>query len=96
MTRPLPLEVRFLRRYARQLHMAGVQAHQLEQMMTSLADKLGFNCQALSSPISIFLSFQYQDDEDGNRPIPMQLIPWTRRPSTWAIRCCHRAVAIEY
>lgn len=73
MTNPLPLEVRFLKRYARQLHMAGVPAHQFERMMTALADKLGFNCNALSSPTSIFLSFQYQDDEDDNRPIPMQL-----------------------
>jgi len=73
MTNQLPLEVRFLKRYARQLHMAGVPAHQFERMMTALADKLGFNCQALSSPTSIFLSFQYQDDEDDNRPIPMQL-----------------------
>ena len=73
MTNPLPLEVRFLKRYARQLHMAGVAAHQFERMMTALADKLGFNCNALSSPTSIFLSFQYQDDEDDKRPIPMQL-----------------------
>jgi uncharacterized membrane protein YjjP (DUF1212 family) len=42
-------------------------------MMTALADKLGFNCQALSSPTSIFLSFQYQDDEDDMHPIPTQL-----------------------
>ena len=73
MTNPLPLEVRFLKRYARKLHMAGVPAHQFERMLTALADKLGFNCQALSSPTSIFLSFQYQDDEDDNHPIPMQL-----------------------
>lgn len=73
MTNPLPLEVRFLKSYARQLHMAGVPAHQFERMMTALADKLGFNCNALSSPTSIFLSFQYQDDEDDSRPIPMQL-----------------------
>ena len=73
MTNPLPLEVRFLKRYARQLHMAGVPAHQFERMMTALAGKLGFNCNALSSPTSIFLSFQYLDDEDDKRPIPMQL-----------------------
>lgn len=73
MTNPLPLEVRFLKRYARQLHMAGVPAHQFERMLIALGDKLGFNCQALSSPTSIFLSFQYQDDEDDNHPIPMQL-----------------------
>ncbi len=73
MTNPLPLEVRFLKRYARQLHMAGVPAHQFERMMTTLSRRLGFNCQALSSPTSIFLSFQYRDDEEDKRPIPMQL-----------------------
>jgi uncharacterized membrane protein YjjP (DUF1212 family) len=74
MIHQLPLEVRFLKRYARQLHAAGVPAHQFERMMTALADKLGFNCQVLSSPTAIFLSFHYQDDEDDQRPIPMQLV----------------------
>lgn len=73
MSNQLPLEVRYLKRYARCLHTAGVPAHQFERMMTALADKLGFNCQVLSSPTAIFLSFHYQDDEDGLRPIPMQL-----------------------
>jgi uncharacterized membrane protein YjjP (DUF1212 family) len=73
MTNQLPLEVRFLKRYARQLHSAGVPANQFERMMTALADRLGFNCQVLSSPTAIFLSFHYQDDEDDQRPIPMQL-----------------------
>ena len=73
MTNQLPLEVRFLKRYARQLHSAGVPAHQFERMMTALADKLCFHCQVLSSPTAIFLSFHYQDDEDDQRPIPMQL-----------------------
>ena len=73
MTNQLPLEVRFLKRYARQLHSAGVPAHQFERMITALADKLGFNCQVLSSPTAIFLSFHYQDDEEDQRPIPMQL-----------------------
>lgn len=73
MTNQLPLEVRFLKRFARQLHAAGVPAHQFERMVTALADKLGFDCQALSAPTSIFLSFHYQDDDDDNRPIPMQL-----------------------
>jgi uncharacterized membrane protein YjjP (DUF1212 family) len=73
MTNQLPLEVRFLKRYARQLHSAGVPAHQFERMMTALADKLGFHCQVLSSPTAIFLSFHYQDDEEDQRPIPMQL-----------------------
>lgn len=73
MINQLPLEVRFLKRYARQLHIAGVPAHLFERMMTELADKLGFVCQSLSSPTSIFLSFQYPDDEDDSRPIPIQL-----------------------
>jgi uncharacterized membrane protein YjjP (DUF1212 family) len=73
MTHQLPLEVRFLKKYARLLHSSGVPAHQFERMITALADQLGFNCQVLSSPTAIFLSFQYQDDEDDQRPIPMQL-----------------------
>jgi len=73
MSSPLPLEIRFLKRYARQLHMAGVPANQFERMLTALADKLGFKCHALSSPTSIFLSFQYQDDEEDNHPIPLIL-----------------------
>jgi uncharacterized membrane protein YjjP (DUF1212 family) len=74
MNNQLPLEVRFLKRYARKLHTAGVPAHQFERMMTALSDKLGFNCEVLSSPTAIFLSFHYQDDEDEQRPIPMQLL----------------------
>jgi uncharacterized membrane protein YjjP (DUF1212 family) len=77
MTHQLPLEVRFLKRYARHLHESGVPAHQFERMISALADRLGFNCQVLSSPTSIFLSFQYQDDDDDNRPIPMQLARMT-------------------
>ncbi len=73
MTNQLPVEVRFLKRYTRHLHASGVPAHQFERMITALADRLGFNCQVLSSPTAIFLSFQYQDDEDDNHPIPMQL-----------------------
>lgn len=73
MTNPLPIEVRFLKRYARELHTAGLPAHQFERMLTMLADRLGFNMQVLSSPTSIFLSFHYIDDEEDKRPIPMQL-----------------------
>ncbi len=62
-----------MKRYARQLHTGGVPAHQFERMMTALAAKLSFNCQVLSSPTAIFLSFHYQDDEDDQHPIPMQL-----------------------
>ncbi len=74
MSNQLPLEVRFLKRYARQLHAAGVPAHQFEHMMTALADKLDFNCQVLSSPTAIFLSFIYKGDDEDQRPIPMQLM----------------------
>ncbi len=73
MINQLPLEVRFLKRYARQLHSSGVSANQFERLVSTLADKLGFNCQVLSSPTAIFLSFHYQDDEEDQRPIPMQL-----------------------
>jgi len=74
MSSQLPLEVRFLKRYARHMHAAGVPAHQFERMMTAVADRLSFNCQVLSSPTAIFLSFQYQDDEEDQRPIPIQLV----------------------
>ena len=74
MRNKLPLEVRFLKRYAGNLHAAGVPAHQFERMMTALSDKLGFDCGVLSSPTAIFLSFHFQDDEDDDRPIPMQLL----------------------
>lgn len=74
MSNQLPLEVRFLKRYGRQLHAAGVPAHQFERMMTALADQLGFNCGVLSSPTAIFLSFIYKDDEEDQHPIPMQLV----------------------
>ena len=74
MSKQLPLEVRFMKRYAHQLHAAGVPAHQFERMMMALADKLGFDCQVLSSPTAIFLSFTYKDDDEDYRPIPMQLV----------------------
>jgi uncharacterized membrane protein YjjP (DUF1212 family) len=74
MSNQLPLEVRFLKRYANQLHTAGVPAHQFERMMGALSDKLGFDCEVLSSPTAVFLSFHFQGDDDDNRPIPMQLL----------------------
>jgi uncharacterized membrane protein YjjP (DUF1212 family) len=74
MNHQLPLEVRFLKRYARLLHAAGVPANQSERMITGLADRLGFDCHVMSSPTSIFLSFSYQDDEDDQRPIPITLL----------------------
>jgi len=77
MSNQLPLEVRFMKRYARRLHAAGVPAHQFERMMTALAEKLDFSCEVLSSPTAIFLSFIYKDDDEDHRPIPMQLIRMT-------------------
>lgn len=74
MSHQLPVEVRFLKRYSKQLQTAGVPAHQCERVVSALGDKLGFNCQVMSSPTALFLSFSYQDDEDDLRPIPMQLL----------------------
>lgn len=74
MSHQLPLEVRFLKRYAKLLQGAGLPAHQCERVVATLADKLGFDCQVMSSPTALFLSFSYQDDEDDQRPIPMQLM----------------------
>jgi len=55
MTHQPPLKLRFLKCYVRQLHTAGVPAHQFERMLTTLTDKPGFNCQVLSGPTAIFL-----------------------------------------
>ena len=74
MSHQLPLEVRFLKRYSKQLQGAGIPAHHCERVITALGDKLGFDCQVMSSPTAMFLSFSYQDDEDDHRPIPMQLL----------------------
>lgn len=74
MSHQLPIEVRFLKRYSKQLQAAGIPAHQCERVVAALGDKLGFNCQVMSSPTALFLSFSYQDDEEDHRPIPMQLL----------------------
>jgi len=74
MTQPLPLDVRFLKRFARRLHQAGVPAHQLEGMIRVLSGKLGYQCDIWSSPTAVFMSLRQQDDDDDNQPVPMQLI----------------------
>jgi uncharacterized membrane protein YjjP (DUF1212 family) len=74
MTHQLPLEVRFLKRYAKQLQGAGIPAHNCERLVAKLGKKLGFECQVMSSPTALFLSFSYLDDEDDHHPIPMQLM----------------------
>lgn len=74
MSNPLPIEVRFLKRYARRLHQAGTPAHQMESMLTAIANQLGYDCEVWSSPTASFISVQRVDDEDELDPIPMQLI----------------------
>ena len=74
MSAQLPIEVRFLKRYARRMHQSGVPAHQLEAMVTAIGRRLGLECQVWSSPTAVFLACQYLDDDDDQRPIPLQLI----------------------
>ncbi|KAA9131807.1 threonine/serine exporter family protein [Marinihelvus fidelis] len=74
MSKPLPIEVRFLKRYARRLHQAGTPAHQMESMLTAIAEQLGYGCAVWSSPTASFISVHRLDDEDELDPIPMQLI----------------------
>ncbi len=73
MTQPLPLEIRFLKRYARALHQAGVPAHQLEGLIQATARWMGYKCDFWSSPTAIFLSLRTRDDDD-EQPLPMQLV----------------------
>lgn len=74
MTLPLPIEVRFLKRYAKALHQAGVPAHQLEGLIQAIARSLGYQCDIWSSPTAVFLSLRTRDDEDERKPLPMQLV----------------------
>jgi uncharacterized membrane protein YjjP (DUF1212 family) len=74
MTQTLPLDVRFLKRFARRLHQAGVPAHQLEGMMQAIARKLGHRCEIWSSPTAIFLTLGGGADDEENQLIPVQLI----------------------
>jgi uncharacterized membrane protein YjjP (DUF1212 family) len=74
MTQPLPLEIRFLKRYARALHQAGVPAHQLEGLIKAIARWMGYRCDIWSSPTAVFLSLRTRDDEDEQEPLPMQLV----------------------
>jgi uncharacterized membrane protein YjjP (DUF1212 family) len=74
MTQPLPIEVRFLKRYAKALHQAGVPAHQLEGLTQAIARWMGYKCDIWSSPTAVFLSLRTRDDEDEQKPLPMQLV----------------------
>lgn len=74
MTQKLPLDLRFLKRFARRLHQAGVPAHQLEGMMKAIARQLGHRCEIWSSPTAIFLTLCDDRDDEGNQLIPVQLM----------------------
>lgn len=74
MTQVLPLDVRFLKRFTRRLHQAGVPAHQLEGMVQAIANWLGFRCDIWSSPTAVFLTLRGKDDDEDHQHIPMQLI----------------------
>jgi uncharacterized membrane protein YjjP (DUF1212 family) len=74
MTQILPLEIRFLKRYARALHQAGVPAHQLEDLTKAIARWMGYRCDIWSSPTAVFLSLRTRDDDDEQEPLPMQLV----------------------
>ncbi|MDZ4729450.1 MAG: threonine/serine exporter family protein [Xanthomonadales bacterium] len=74
MTLPLPIEIRFLKRYAKALHQAGVPAHQLEGLIQAIARWMGYRCDIWSSPTAVFLSLRTRDDEDEQKPLPMQLV----------------------
>lgn len=74
MTQPLPIEIRFLKRYAKALHQAGVPAHQLEGLVQATARWMGYKCDFWSSPTAVFLSLRTRDDHDDQKPLPMQLV----------------------
>ena len=73
-TTELPLDVRFLKRFARRLHQAGVPAHQLEGMIRAIGRWLGYRCDIWSSPTAVFLTLRRSDDDEDHQYIPMQLI----------------------
>ena len=74
MSQPLPPAVRFLRRFARRLHEAGVPAHQLEGTVTAMAENLGWRCDIWSSPTAIMLSLQHGEEDEDEPQLPMQII----------------------
>ena len=74
MTQVLPLDVRFLKRFTRRLHQAGVPAHQLEGMVEAIANWLGYRCDIWSSPTAVFMTLRGTEDDEDYQHIPMQLI----------------------
>lgn len=74
MSQPLPIEIHFLKRYARALHEAGVPAHQMEGLVEAIARSMGFHCDFWSSPTAVFLALRTGEDEDEQNALPIQLL----------------------
>ncbi len=53
----------FIMRLAKALHTYGVPAYELEQLMTTVAERLGYGLQCMSLPTSITLSLATTEDE---------------------------------
>ncbi len=67
MTHTLSLDIRFLKRFTRRLHQAGVPAHQLEGMVTAIARWMGYRCEIWSGPTAVFLALHRDEEaESGN------------------------------
>jgi uncharacterized membrane protein YjjP (DUF1212 family) len=74
MTQTLPLDVRFLKRFTRRLHRAGVPAHQLEGMVGAIADWLGYACEIWSTQTAVIMTLRHEHDDEDNQNVPMQLM----------------------
>ena len=66
MTTDFPIEVRFIRLLAKQLHQHGTAAHRLEGAVASVAERLGCRCDVFSTPTSVFLAFRDVTDPTGD------------------------------
>jgi uncharacterized membrane protein YjjP (DUF1212 family) len=77
MNHSLPLDVRFLKRFTRRLHQAGVPAHQLEGMVEAIAAWLGYHCDIWSQPTAVLLTIRPTDEDEDHQHIPMQMIRLT-------------------
>src|SRR5262245_58466924 len=54
--------VGFVLRLGRALHVYGIPAHRLEEVMEKAAERLGLQRQCLSTPTAIFASFGQRDE----------------------------------
>ncbi|HQV73438.1 MAG TPA: threonine/serine exporter family protein, partial [Dokdonella sp.] len=62
---PLTTRVEFIVELARRLHEYGTAAPRLEAAIILVAQRLGLNCDPLSTPTSIIMSFSQVDDGVG-------------------------------